>query len=105
MQTFNLKSASAFPYELRDKNVLYETEAFKTRLIELKEGEKLPPEEPCKMESYVIFYVMSGKIGITINGEYSEPEEGHCVISEPGSYRMEAKAPSKILGVQIQNTE
>ena len=85
MQTFNLGSIKAFPYEQRDKNVLYQTNAFKTRIIELTEGEKLPPDEPCRMESHVIFYVVSGKIGITINGEYSLLEEDHCVISEPGS--------------------
>ena len=101
MYVFNLKSMGAFPYEQRDKNVLYNTDSFKTRIIELKEGEKLPPGEPCEMESDVIFYVVSGKIGITINKEYSEAEEGHCVISEPGIYQMEAKKASKLLGIQI----
>ncbi|MFO8234070.1 MAG: hypothetical protein R6U04_01510 [Bacteroidales bacterium] len=104
MPIFNLNSMSAFPYKQRDKNVLYKTDNFKTRIIELKEGEKLPPEEPCEMESHVIFYVVSGKIGITIDGEYEEAEEGHCVISEPGSYQMEAKKDSKLLGIQITKT-
>jgi mannose-6-phosphate isomerase-like protein (cupin superfamily) len=94
----------AYPYEKRDKNVLYKTGHFKTRIIELTEGEKLPPDEPCRMESHVIFYVVSGKIGITINGEYRVLEEDHCVISEPGSYQMEAKENSKLLGIQISNT-
>lgn len=105
MQTFNLNKMRAFPYEQRDKNVLYETDTFKTRLIELKAGDKMPPGEPCKMESHVIFYIISGKIGITIDGEYSEAGEGHCVIAEPGNYQMDAKAPTKIMGVQIQPTE
>ncbi len=105
MQTFNLKKMEVYPYEQRDKNVLYETDTFKTRLIELKAGDKMPPDEPCKMESYAIFYIILGKIGITVNGEYDEPEEGHCVMAEPGNYRMEAKAPSKLMGVQIQPTE
>lgn len=104
MHLFNLKSISAYPYDQRGKNVLYKADNFKTRIIELKEGEKLPPDKPCKMESYVIFYLVSGKIGITVNGEYGELEEDHCVISEPGNYQMEAKAPSKILGIQIQKT-
>lgn len=105
MQTFNLRAMKALPYEQRDKNVLYKTDHFKSRIIELKEGEKLPPDEPCHMQSHVIFYLVSGKIAITVNGEYSELEEDHCVISEPGSYQMEAKAHSKILGIQIQTTE
>ena len=104
MQTFNLKAMKAYPYEQRDKNELYKTDTFKTRIIELTEGEKLPPDEPCRMESHVIFYVISGKIGITINGEYSVLEEDHCVISEPGSYQMEAKEDSKLLGIQIAKT-
>lgn len=105
MQTFNLKSMEVFPYEQREKNVLYQGDNFKTRIIELKEGEKLPPHVPCEMDSYVVFYLMSGKIGISINGEYNEPEQGQCIISEPGSYQMEAKAPTRILGIQIQPSE
>ncbi|MGM0532062.1 MAG: hypothetical protein ACQER7_12005 [Bacteroidota bacterium] len=105
MHTFNLKNLEALPYEQRDKNVLYETDTFKTRLIELKEGDTMPPDKPCRMESHVVFYIIAGKVGITINSEYSEPEEGYCVIAEPGKYQMEAKAPSKILGVQIQPIE
>lgn len=48
----------------------------------------MPPDEPCQMESHVIFYVVSGKIAITVNGEYSKLEKSHCVISEPGSYQF-----------------
>ncbi|MFO8001545.1 MAG: hypothetical protein R6U46_09885 [Marinilabilia sp.] len=105
MQIFNLKSMEVFPYEQRDKNVLYQDDNFKTRIIELKEGEKLPPHGPCEMVSYVVFYLISGKIGVTINGEYNEPEQGHCIISEPDNYQMEAKLPTRILGIQIQPSE
>jgi len=103
MQTFNLEAIKAFSCEQRDKNVLYQTDTFKTGIIEPTEGEKVPPDEPCRMESHVIFYVVSGKIGITINGEYRVLEEDHCDISEPGSYQMEAKEDSKLLGIQISN--
>ena len=72
MQLFNLKSIEAFSYEQRDKNELYRAKNFKVRIIELQQGENLPPEAPCKMESYVIFYVVSGNIGLTINEEYKE---------------------------------
>ena len=91
-----------FPYEQRDKNVLYETGSFKTRIIELAEGEKLPPDEPCAMASDVIFYIISGRIGLNINDEYAEVTRDQCVISEPALYQMEAKEPSKLLGIQIQ---
>ncbi|MFO7790447.1 MAG: hypothetical protein R6V32_07740 [Bacteroidales bacterium] len=59
MHTFNLRSMEAYPYEQRDKNVLYKTDHFKTRIIELKEGEKLPPDEPCEMDDFVVFYLVS----------------------------------------------
>ena len=101
MQLFNLKSMEAFPYEQRDKNELYRAENFKVRIIELQPGEKLPPEEPCKMETHVIFYVVSGRIGLTVNEEYRELEEGACFVSEPAYYQMEAKEHTKLMGVQI----
>ena len=102
MKTFDLRSMSAYPYEQRDKNVLYQGETFKTRIIELKEGEKLPPGEPCEMETYVIFYIVSGRIGLNIDNEYTEAGKDQCIISEPALYQMEALEPTKILGVQIQ---
>ena len=105
MLSFDLRNMQSFPYQQRDKNVFYEAGNFKTRIIELQEGEKFPPHGPCEMASYAIYYLVSGKIGININGEYSEPEEGHCMISGLGSYQMEAKDPAKILGIQIQPKE
>ena len=105
MKTFDLQSTSAYPYEQRDKNVLYQGETFKTRIIELKEGEKLPPDEPCEMETYVIFYIVSGRIGLNIDNEYSEAEKDQCVISEPANYQMVAIEDTKILGIQIQKSK
>ncbi len=104
MHLINLKSIQAAPYSERHKNELYKTDAFKVRIIELKSGEKLPPDSPCKMESYVIFYILSGKTGITVNGEYSEAKEGFCIVAEPGYYRIEAKTDTKILGIQISKS-
>lgn len=36
------KEMKAYPHEQRDKNELYKTDTFKTRIIELKEGENCP---------------------------------------------------------------
>ena len=105
MKLFDLKSMQAAPYGERHKNELYKTDAFKVRIIELITGEKLPPDGPCEMESYVIFNILSGKTGITVNGEYNEAEEGFCVVAEFGNYRLEAKTYCKILGIQIKNPE
>ena len=105
MQTFDLQSIAAYPYEQRDKNVLYRGETFKTRIIALKEGEKLPPDAPCDMDTSVIFYIVSGRIGVTIDNEYAEAGKDQCIISEPGNYQMEALEPAKIMGVQIQKPD
>ncbi len=105
MKIFDLQAMSAYPYEQRDKNVLYQGETFKTRIIELKKGEKLPPDEPCEMETSVIFYVVSGRIGLNIDNEYDEAGKDQCVISEPALYQMEALEPTKILGIQIQKSK
>ena len=105
MKILDLQSTSAYPYEQRDKNVLYQGETFKTRIIELKGGEKLPPDEPCEMETYVIFYIVSGRIGLNIDNEYAEAGKDQCVISEPALYQMKALEPTKILGIQIQKNK
>jgi len=102
MKTIDLQSVSAYPYEQRDKNVLYQAETFKTRIIEQKEGEKLPPDEPCEMETYVIFYIVWGRIRLNINDQYTEAGKDQCVISEPALYQMEALEQTKMLGIQIQ---
>jgi len=38
MKAFDLSQIKAFPYEKREKNVLFQTEEFKTRIIELPPG-------------------------------------------------------------------
>jgi len=105
MKLLDLKSMHALPYGERHKNELYKTDDFKVRIIELKTGEKLPPDGPCEMESHVIFYIVSGRIGIKIDNEYTEAGKDQCVISEPGNYQMEALEATKIMGIQIQKSE
>ncbi|MFW6202847.1 MAG: hypothetical protein ACOC30_00955 [Marinilabilia sp.] len=63
MKIIDLQSTSARPYEQRDKNVLYRGDHFKTRIIELAEGEKLPPVNPVKwhrMLFFTLFWAASG---------------------------------------------
>jgi mannose-6-phosphate isomerase-like protein (cupin superfamily) len=57
------------------------------------------------MASYVIFYIVSGRIGLNIDNEYTEAGKDQCVISEPGNHQMEALEAAKILGIQIQKSE
>ena len=58
MKVFSLKEMQVFPYEERGKNVFFKSDEFKTRLIELAPGEKLPD---CTMHENVIFYVLKGE--------------------------------------------
>jgi hypothetical protein len=63
MQIFNLDSLKTFPYDERDKNVLFKVEEFKTRIIRLLPGENIPE---CEMASSVIS--MQSKNGVKIIG-------------------------------------
>ncbi|MFP4202202.1 MAG: cupin domain-containing protein [Candidatus Acetothermia bacterium] len=78
--------------------VFYETEEFSGRLIELPPGGKIPP---CDMDTYVSFYVISGKAIVSVDDEETELQEGECMITEPGTLEMETKDGVRILGVQV----
>lgn len=68
MKIIDLQTISARPYEQRDKNVLYQGDHFKTRIIELAEGEKLPPVNPVRwhrMSSFSLFRAASGSASMT----------------------------------------
>jgi len=101
MKIFNLKEMSVFPYEQREKNVFYQTDEFKTRIIELSPGGEMPI---CKMASYVIFYVLNGKARVTVNSETVELKEKQCLITEPATLSMKTESGVRILGVQIQKS-
>lgn len=49
MQIFNLDSIKTFPFEERDKNVFFKVKEFKTTIINLSPGEKIPE---CEMVLY-----------------------------------------------------
>lgn len=55
MQVYDLDTMTAHPYAERSKNVLYGTDNFKLRIIELAAGGEIPP---CEMTSHVVFYVI-----------------------------------------------
>jgi len=59
MQVYDLNKTKAHPYEIKDKNILYSENNFKVRIIELPPNGEMPT---CKMESYVIFYAIKGKV-------------------------------------------
>lgn len=98
MQIFDLKNMPSLPYAERQKNVFFQRDEFKTRIIDLKAGEVIPP---CQMESYVLFYVISGSAQVTVNHDSAELSEGRCLIAEPSTLSMQSPTGVRMLGIQI----
>ena len=98
MIIFDLNNMTAFPYDQREKNVFYQTEEFKTRIIELPPGGDIPT---CEMASYVIFYILDGEVRVTLNSETVELKEKQCLITEPAKISMTTASGVKLMGIQI----
>lgn len=98
MKVYDLKAMQLYPYEERDKNVFYKAEEFKARIIELSPGGKMPT---CEMESFVIFYVVSGAAEVSVNEETADLEAGQCLITEQATLSMKTNEGVKIMGIQI----
>jgi len=98
MRVFNLKERAAFPYEQREKNVFYQTDEFKARIIELPPGGQMPT---CEMASHVIFFVLDGEVKVTVNSETAVLKEKHCLISEPATISMITESGARLLGIQV----
>ena len=98
MQIIDLKKMISNPYDEREKNIFYNVEEFKARIIKLPVDGIMPT---CKMDSYVIFYVIEGTVDVTVNQEKTTIKEGECLISEPAKLSMRTKEGVKIMGIQI----
>jgi quercetin dioxygenase-like cupin family protein len=98
MNVFDLKKMPSYPHSQRGKNVFYQQDAFKARVIDLEAGGEMPT---CQMESYVLFYVISGNAQVTVNHEIAELSEGHCLITEPATLSMKTKNGVRMMGIQI----
>lgn len=98
MEIFDLLKLSARGYENRDLNVFYQNDMFKARVIALESGGAI---SECRMESYVLFYVVSGEVLLTKNGECSPLKEDQVFISEPALISMSSVSGARLMGVQI----
>ena len=98
MQVVDLKAMISYPYEEREKNIVYNVEEFKVRIIKLPAGGKMPN---CEMSSYVIFYVIEGTVDVTVNQEKTTINEGQCLISEPATISIRSIDGAKLMGIQI----
>jgi len=102
MEIFDLNDSNVYPFEERDKNVLFHSGAFKVRLIQLEAGGEIPP---CAMAMNVIFCVLQGKGIITINGQSNQAKPHSLIITPPATISMKTDEGMKVLGIQIVGGE
>lgn len=98
MKIFNTKALQAFPFSERHKNVFYQVDEFKMRIIELESDQQLPE---CQMESHVVFLLVSGEVEITVDNEKALMKQDELLVSEPAKFSMRALKASRLIGIQI----
>jgi len=98
MKVFDLSEMKAFPYEQRERNVLYQSKEFKTRIVDLPPGGEMPT---CEMASHVIFYVLNGEVRLSVNSETVEIKEKQCLITEPATLSMTTEKGVRLMGIQV----
>lgn len=81
------------------KEVFYDRGSLKAQAVCLKKGQAIPP---CKMNHDVLFYIVSGKGGITGDNEKEELSAGTAVIvpKETETRSIRADEDMVILAVQ-----
>lgn len=102
MEIFDLMNLEAEGYENRNVNVFFQNDLFKTRVIVLESGQKIPE---CRMDSFVMFYVVKGEVLLRKNDEYSILKENQVFITEPALLSMETNSGARLLGIQIKTRE
>ena len=99
MEIFNLMDLASQGYENRQVNVFYQNDLFKTRVIVIEAGGKIPE---CQMDTYVMFYVVKGEVVLTKNDETAMLKENQVFITEPALLSMESVSGARLMGVQIK---
>ncbi|VAX18438.1 hypothetical protein MNBD_IGNAVI01-2640 [hydrothermal vent metagenome] len=99
MEILDFTKTTGFPYKERHKNVLYKTDDFKIRIIDLPKNGTMPE---CDMITHVVFVVMQGQVDITVNGKEYKLSEKQSLVSEPGIFSMRTLQGTKLMGIQIQ---
>jgi quercetin dioxygenase-like cupin family protein len=102
MKIFDLTNLEAEGYENRKVNVFFQNDLFKTRIIVLEAGGKIPE---CQMDSFVMFYVVKGEVLLRKNDESSVLKENQVFITEPALVSMETTLGARLMGIQIKTRE
>ena len=98
MEIFDLNDLSVYPFEERDKNVLFQSGTTKVRLIQLDAGGEIPP---CAMAMNVIFCVLQGKGIITVNEKSNQVKPHSLIVAPPATISMKSEEAMRVLGIQI----
>lgn len=99
MEIFDLMELAAQGHENRQVNVFYQNDLFKTRVIVIESGGKIPE---CQMDTYVMFYVVKGEVLLKRNDETAVLKANQVFITEPALLSMESKTGAKLMGIQIK---
>ena len=75
MRIFDIQKIKAYPYEEREKNVLYACKDFKTRIIQLLPGKEIPS---CDMPSWVLFLCLREKHEYRLTQRKKLSEKASC---------------------------
>ena len=100
MGKFNIQQLlNALDNKPLSKDVFCTSTHLKAQVMKLKTGNSIPP---CKMENDVLFYFMSGKGTITVNGETQLISAGDCVLVpfQADSRSIYAETDLEILAIQ-----
>jgi len=98
MEIFDLNHILVHPFEERNRNVLFQNETFKIRLIQLEAGGEIVP---CAMAMNVVFCVLQGQGIITVNGKTNEVKPHSLVVTPPATISMKSDEGMRVLGIQI----
>lgn len=102
MEIFDLNDIRVHPLEERDRNVLFQNETFKVRLIQVDPEGEIPP---CSMATNVLFCVLQGEGVITVNDRPNEVKPHSLIITPPATISMKSEDGMRLLGIQIVGKE
>jgi hypothetical protein len=102
MEIFNLDNIRIYPLEERDKNVLFQSETFKVRLIQIGSGGEI---SPCAMATNVLFCVLQGEGVITVSESSNQVKSHSLIIRSLATVSMKSDEGMRVLGIQIVGGE
>jgi len=99
MQIVDLMHLDAQGYEQRLVNVFFQNDRFKARVIVLEAGTNIPE---CRMDCYVMFYVVEGEVKLVCDGKASLLKQNQVFITDPALLSMQSEMGARLMGVQIK---